>query len=209
MNLVLVVAIADIPGVSLITISGHSFQAFEHMKWVALITLLVSVNRLLGALVLVMLHSHPTALEWGYVYLICTAVTATICIAMACFRLGFPRLRLRRSQVRDLWHGFHFSVTLSAQTIYNDIDKTMLARLSTLSATGIYGAAYRIIDVSFFACAGSALFGVSKFFSQGKRGNQFQLLLCETTNGPRYGLRGAHRLWIAPMRRRCSLCAWT
>lgn len=62
-NLVLVVAIADIPGVSLITIAGHSFQAFEHMKWVALITLLVSVNRLLGALVLIMLHSHPTALN--------------------------------------------------------------------------------------------------------------------------------------------------
>ncbi len=168
-NLVLVVAIADIPGVSLITIAGHSFQAFEHMKWVALITLLVSVNRLLGALVLIMLHSHPTALEWGYVYLICTAVTATISIAIACFRLGFPQLRLRRS-VRDLWHGFHFSVTLSAQTIYNDIDKTMLARLSTLSATGIYGAAYRIIDVSFSPVLALLYSAYPNFFRRGSAG---------------------------------------
>ena len=41
-----------------------------------------------------------------------------------------------------------FSVSSSAQSIYNDIDKTMLGRLSTMADTGIYGAAYRFIDVS-------------------------------------------------------------
>ena len=96
-KLVLVVAIADIPGVSLITIAGQAFQSFELIKWTALITLLTSVNRLFGALALVMLHRHPTALEWGYVYLICTAVTATISTAITFFRLGTPVLRLRRS----------------------------------------------------------------------------------------------------------------
>lgn len=168
-KLVLVVAIADIPGVSLIAIAGQAFQAFEQIKWLALITLLISVNRLLGALVLVMLHRHPTALEWGHVYLICTAATATIATAMVFFRLGTPRLRLRRSG-RALWHGFHFSVTLSAQTIYNDIDKTMLARLSTLSATGIYGAAYRLIDVSFSPVLALLYSAYPNFFRKGSAG---------------------------------------
>jgi O-antigen/teichoic acid export membrane protein len=52
------------------------------------------------------------------------------------------------SLVGDAHEGSLFSISIAAQTIYNDIDKTMLARLSTLSAAGAYGAAYRIIDTS-------------------------------------------------------------
>jgi O-antigen/teichoic acid export membrane protein len=168
-RLVLSVAIADIPGISLITIAGQAFQSFEQIKWLALITLLISINRLLGALVLVMLHNHPTALEWGYVYLVTTAATATISTAITFIRLGSPRLRLQRS-FNALWHGFHFSVTLSAQTIYNDIDKTMLARFSTLSATGIYGAAYRLIDVSFSPVLALLYSAYPDFFRKGSAG---------------------------------------
>ena len=170
-NLVLVVAIADIPCQNLITIAGQSFQAFEQIKWMALITLLISVNRLLGALTLVALHNHPSALQWGYVYLICTAVTATISFGMVLYRLGMPLLRLRRS-AQSLWHGFHFSVTLSSQTIYNDIDKTMLARFSTLEATGIYGAAYRLIDVSFSPVLALLYSAYPNFFRKGSAGIQ-------------------------------------
>ena len=63
-------------------------------------------------------------------------------------KLGLPKLSWpqARGEVRE---GFYFAASQTAQTVYNDIDKTMLARLSTLEATGIYGAAYRIIDVSF------------------------------------------------------------
>ena len=42
---------------------------------------------------------------------------------------------------------------LASQSIYNDIDKAMLGRLSTLGAAGAYTAGYRIID---FACTPSA-----------------------------------------------------
>ncbi len=127
-HLVVVVAIADIPGLSLITIAGQAFQSFEQLQWTAAINLLISMNRMLGALLLVVFHHHPTALQWGYVYLACTVVTATLSTALVFTRLGAPRLKLRRSP-EALWKGFHFSVTLSAQSIYNDIDKTMLARL--------------------------------------------------------------------------------
>jgi len=170
-HLVLVVAMADIPCQSLITIAGQSFQAFEQIKWMALITLLISVNRLLGALVLVVMHSHPTALQWGSVYLVCTLVTATISFTMVLVRLGAPRIRFRRS-AQSLWHGFHFSVTLSAQTVYNDIDKTMLARFGTLEATGIYGAAYRLIDVSFSPVLALLYSAYPNFFRTGRAGIQ-------------------------------------
>ncbi len=168
-RLVLLVAVADIPGLSLITLANQAFQAFEQLHWTAAITLLISVNRLIGALLLVLLLHHPTALEWGYVYLCCTAVTATIAFTLVYVRLGAPFLESRRS-ARALWHGFHFSISMSAQTIYNDIDKTMLARFSTLSATGIYGAAYRLIDVSFAPVLALLYAAYPRFFREGSAG---------------------------------------
>lgn len=169
MQLVLAIAAADIPGLCLITIAGQSFQAFEQLHWMAAIHVVVSTNRLLGALILVLLYRHPTALQWGSMYLGCTTVTATAASAAVFIRLGAPRFIWRRS-TEALWNGFHFSVSLSAQTIYNDIDKTMLARIGTLNATGIYGAAYRVIDVSFAPVQALLYSAYPNFFRAGHAG---------------------------------------
>ena len=65
----------------------------------------------------------------------------------------------------------YFGAGLSAQTIYNDIDKTMLARMSTLDATGIYGAAYRLVDVAFLPPVRSVLNAAyTNFFRHGQQG---------------------------------------
>jgi O-antigen/teichoic acid export membrane protein len=66
--------------------------------------------------------------------------------------------------------GFYFSAGLSAQTIYNDIDKTMLARLGTLEAAGIYGAAYRLIDVTFVPIQSLLAAAYPNFFRTGAAG---------------------------------------
>jgi O-antigen/teichoic acid export membrane protein len=168
-RLVLLVAIADIPGLSLITIAGQAFQSFEQLHWTAVVNVLVSVNRLLGAVILVLVVHHPSALQWGYVYLVCTATTATAASALVFFRLGAPRLALRRTS-EAFSTGFYFSVSMSAQTVYNDIDKTMLARFSSLDATGIYGAAYRLIDVSFAPILALLYSAYPNFFREGKAG---------------------------------------
>jgi O-antigen/teichoic acid export membrane protein len=46
----------------------------------------------------------------------------------------------------------------------------MLARLSTLEATGIYGAAYRLIDVSFVPIRSLLAAAYPRFFQEGARG---------------------------------------
>jgi len=84
-------------------------------------------------------------------------------------KLGAPQLTWRRS-MRELREGFYFSAGLSSQTIYNDIDKAMLARMGTLDATGIYGAAYRIIDVSFSPVSALLAATYPSFFRRGARG---------------------------------------
>lgn len=168
-RLVLLVAFSDIIGLNLILISGQSFQAFEQLNWTATINVMISTSRLIGAVLLYLVHHSPTPLQWGYVYFgstVCVATTATLLVTA---RLGRPRFNLPKT-----WHevreGLYFSVSTSAQTIYNDIDKTMLARLSTFTATGIYGAAYRLIDVSFAPISALLTSAYPHFFRAGSSG---------------------------------------
>jgi O-antigen/teichoic acid export membrane protein len=169
LSLVLLVAGSDLFGLNLITISGQSFQAFEQLNWTALINVLISAARLAGALVLIQAHSHPSALQWGYMYFFSTAAVAAISLALVWRKLGRPEFAhfFQSAETRE---GAYFSISLSAQTIYNDIDKTMLARLGTLDATGIYGAAYRLIDVSFVPVSALLWSAYPNFFRAGAGG---------------------------------------
>jgi len=90
----------------------------------------------------------------------------------SCF--GQPRLALRRIPL-EILEGLYFSVSLAAQTIYNDIDKTMVARLSTLDAAGIYAAAYRMIDVAFIPIRSLLNAAYADFFRHGGAGLQASL----------------------------------
>src|SRR5208283_1522712 len=145
--LVAIVGASDLFGLNIVTISGQAFQSFDRLNWTAIINVLMSAGRLLGAIILVALHPHPSPLQWGYIYFSCTATVAVFASIMVSTALGRPLFRHPFSRL-EMREGFYFSAGQTAQTVYNDIDKTMLARLGTLEATGIYGAAYRLIDVS-------------------------------------------------------------
>lgn len=169
LTLVLLVAGADLFGLNVITICGQAFQAFERLNWTATINAMISAGRLIGAIMLISVHPHPSALQWGYLYFGSTAAVATTSLFLVWTKLGRPRLGVPRSR-GEMREGFFFSTSQSAQTIYNDIDKTMLARLGTLDATGIYGAAYRIIDVSFVPISALLYSAYPNFFRAGSGG---------------------------------------
>jgi O-antigen/teichoic acid export membrane protein len=145
--LLLLVSASDLFGLSLIWISTQAFQAFERLNWTATIQFLISATRLIGALVVVRIHPHLTALQWGYVYFCSTVTVVIVSLLLVTIKLGVPQLNWPRSGA-EIREGFYFSASQCAQTVYNDIDKTMLASLSTLEATGIYGAAYRVLEAT-------------------------------------------------------------
>ena len=169
LRLVLLVAGADLVGLNVIGICGQAFQAFERLNWTATINALISASRLTGAVILIGIQAHPSALQWGYVYFCSTTVVAITASLLVWAKLGAPKFTWPQSAA-EMREGFYFSSSLSAQTIYNDIDKTMLARLSTLDATGIYGAAYRLIDVSFAPISALLWSTYPNFFRAGAKG---------------------------------------
>jgi O-antigen/teichoic acid export membrane protein len=167
--LVALIAASDIFGLNIITQAGQAFQAFERLHWTAAMNVMMSAGRLAGALLLVAIHPRPSALQWGYIYFGSTAVIALLAALLVIGKLGTPKFRwnVLRSEICE---GFYFSASQTAQTIYNDIDKTMLARLSTLEATGVYGAAYRLIDVSFVPVSALLWSAYPNFFRAGTHG---------------------------------------
>jgi O-antigen/teichoic acid export membrane protein len=147
-RLVMLVAASDLLGTNITGICGQAFVASERMQWTAWINVLLSVTRLAAAVILATLYHSPSALQWGCFYFASTSLVAVAALLLVLVKLGAPAFCLSRPSA-EIREGLYFSVGYSAQTIYNDIDKAMLARLGTLQATGIYGAAYRLIDVSF------------------------------------------------------------
>jgi O-antigen/teichoic acid export membrane protein len=148
LRMVLYVAASDLFGFSVTEICGHAFLAFDRLKWTSLITVMLSAGRLLAAGILLSLNHNPSVLQWGEFYFGSTAIVAVASLLLTLVKLGAPSLGLPRNPAEER-EGLFISLGKSAATIYNDIDKTMLARLGTLEATGIYGAAYRLVDVSF------------------------------------------------------------
>jgi O-antigen/teichoic acid export membrane protein len=147
-RLAIFVAASDLFGMNITGICGQAFIAFDRMKWTAAINVLLSTSRLAAAVILAAMYPSPSALQWGAYYFFSTSIVALAALLLVLLKLGTPTFSLSRTSAENT-EGFYFSVSQSAQSIYNDIDKAMLARLGTLEATGIYGAAYRLIDVSF------------------------------------------------------------
>jgi O-antigen/teichoic acid export membrane protein len=106
---------------------------------------------------------------WGLFYLLSTAVSAVVGFLLVHRELGSPELDLARV-ASELREGLSFSVSFSAQSVYNDIDKTLLTRLSTLEAAGIYAAAYRLIDVSLTPIRALLHASFARFFQHGAAG---------------------------------------
>lgn len=168
-SLVFIVAVSDLFFSGALDLSGRAFQAFQQLGRTAQLQVLPNILRLFAIAGLAFYVKAPTALQWGYLYLVTAVISALIGIWIVHKELGLPLFTLAGMRA-EMAEGFFFSVSLSAQSIYNDIDKTMLARFSTLSATGIYGSAYRIIDVSFTPIRSLLYAAYARFFQHGEGG---------------------------------------
>ncbi len=166
---ILLVSVADILAIKFTEIGAQAFQATDLLRFTSFLTFLPYLLRLLGAIVLYFTWPNATALHWAWIYLACSALSALVAVFLVTYRLGAPRFALARIP-EEFEQGFYFSTSMSAQTVYNDIDKTMLARLSTLDATGIYAAAYRLIDVSFTPVRSVLFAAYANFFRHGQAG---------------------------------------
>ncbi len=183
-------ALSDALFGKLTQLGSRAFQGAGLARWSAKLLTLTSAARAGAAAILftwaAQRHAHVAAITWARVYCLASLLVAAVSFAAVTRLLGRPRWKpIGRG---DLLEGLSFSFSSSAISIYNDIDKTMLVSAGMLHAAGVYGAAYRVIDVvstpiySLFAAASP------KLFREGAEG------------GPPAAQRAAQRLlrWTIP-----------
>jgi O-antigen/teichoic acid export membrane protein len=167
--LMFTVALSDLLFARLWDVSGQAFQSFKRLRQTAQIHILFNASRLGAAGVLAFFIVTPEPLVWSLLYLCSSCISAAIGIWLVHRHLAPSRFSLNRTTY-ELREGAYFSLGLSAQSIYNDIDKALLTRFATFEATGIYAAAYRIIDVSFMPVRALLYASYSDFFQHGAAG---------------------------------------
>ena len=168
-TLLAMVALSDLLFARIVDVSAQAFQAVEILSRTATLTSIINAARFVGAILVVVFVQHPTAVTWSFVYLASTTIAASIGVFSIHRKFGRPSTQLSRVP-GEMAEGCFFAGSQSAQNIYNDIDKTMLARLSTLEYTGIYAAAYRLIDVAFVPVRALLFAAYAGFFRHGADG---------------------------------------
>jgi len=145
--IVLVVCISDLIFMKITELAAFGFAASNRMKDTSIQSVVISLLRLLAIGILVLALHHVSLSEWVWAYLVSGMVGTGYAVYRGTALWGSPQLQLS-SLREDLSEGLFFSISTSATSIYNDVDKIMLGRLSDFASTGIYSAAYRLIDVS-------------------------------------------------------------
>jgi O-antigen/teichoic acid export membrane protein/glycosyltransferase involved in cell wall biosynthesis len=130
-----------------ITISAtQAFQAFQDMRTAALFNQMTSLLRLVVAVgMLVTLH-HASARQWAVASAVASGVGMVVALVLVTLRLGWPKLAPHLAW-RHGKEGLEYAFGSSTTSAYNDLDKTMLSHYGMSAANGIYGMAYRIIEM--------------------------------------------------------------
>ena len=167
--IILLIALADLIFYKVYKVAIHALNSLELIHWIAKCGFGFRLTGLIAALCLSTFFGNSGIIAWAILYLAIRVITALWTSLLVCQILGRPKLALSRIPI-ELKEGFYFSIGSSSTTIYNDVDKSMLARMSSLEATGMYGAAYRIVSVAVTPVLSIMASTYAKFFQQGKDG---------------------------------------
>ena len=161
------VAIADLICTQLTAVCNLAFRALDKARQAANVLIVASVLRVIAALVLITSFASPA--HWAQLYLLAASIACSYQIVSVCRHSGRPRvdLSLIGPSIKE---GFHFATSLTAQTIYDNIDKTMVADLASVEAAAIYAVAYRFIDASTLPIRALASATYVEFFRKGEQG---------------------------------------
>ncbi len=172
MGLLVVVAIciSDLVLMRFTELALFGFAAVDQMRENAIQSVISSLARLIGVAVVATLRGPVTLERWALAYLIATVFSTLYAVYRGHSVWGAPSFNWQDLR-EDAAEGIYFSIGTSAATIYNDVDKVMLGKVSYVGV-GIYAAAYRIIDVSMTPIRSLASAAYPRFFQKGMDGMQ-------------------------------------
>jgi len=146
------ILIADLLCLNLQDSSNKAMRAVGLVHKAAQLIVLSTVGKLLAILgIITFLNNFDFSATvdlktWSLLYFLSSLLVGLFALLTINKMVGKPRLMLNRIK-SDMAQGIYFSLGMSANNINNNIDKAMLVNMATLDATGIYGSAYRFINI--------------------------------------------------------------
>jgi O-antigen/teichoic acid export membrane protein len=194
---VMMVCFSDLVLVKVTELAASGFTALDRMTQTSIQSVVVSLLRLAGIAALALMVHAVTLDRWVMVYLLTSLLGALYAVGQGWRLWGSPGMDMRALR-EDAAEGVFFSIAGSASTVYNDIDKIMLSRLANLAATGVYGAAYRVIDVTMTPVRSLAAAAYPHFFRKGMGGMAatYPYALSLMTKTVLYGILASTGLWL-------------
>ncbi|MFE9202079.1 lipopolysaccharide biosynthesis protein [Micromonospora sp. NPDC007230] len=165
----LCLAFADLVAWRLIEAVGASIHVRGRVLLASLLPAFLHLSRLAGAVALAMSGGPITLHGWATTSVVLSVVVCLPVVLGGLRGAGHGALSVRGSltQART---GMLFAVGLSAQSIYNDIDKVMLSRIGTAESAAIYAAAYRVVDLAYTPARSMGAIAYPRFFEAGRDG---------------------------------------
>ena len=166
---ILLILLADLLCLSLLDLSAKALISVNLTKKTALLGVFSAYTKLLAAVCLAVFFHNPSVMDWSWLYLLSGLITAIVSVVLVNYLVGKPKPVL--SKIRsEIEQGIYFSIGMSANNINTSLDKTMLASMSTLEATGIYGSAYRFIGMGQIPILSVFTVAYTRFFKHGASG---------------------------------------
>jgi O-antigen/teichoic acid export membrane protein len=175
-TIILFLAIGDLLGFRFNEISAQAFQALQRLGYTSFLYALLSVLRFVFAILFYLTPVEKTAVSWSLLHMISGLLGGLVGLWLVSWKLGKPLLRM----TAPLWEwrdGFYYSISTFSQSTSNDIDKTLLLRMSGGNIAGFYAAAYRFVDAMFLPIVSLLQASFPRFFQHGVKGIQSSLSL--------------------------------
>ncbi|MET3721613.1 oligosaccharide flippase family protein [Arthrobacter sp. UYEF21] len=166
---ILQIALAELIGLKLVELTGAVWQGQDRSRPLIVLPTLLNFIRLVAAGAMFLWVGQTTLEVWATVYVLATLPLGIGVAIHTSAKLG-PGGRALRLRVVEVKEGLLFSVAMSSQNVYNDIDKAMLARLDSVGAAGVYSAAFRIIDMAYAPIRSISAAAYPLYFREGEGG---------------------------------------
>ena len=141
------VLLAELIFAPIIDLCAKAYQGFERFGRMSILQAGLVFIRLLALGVIVIIWRGSGVGEWAIAYCIVTALFAFFSLQLVSFELGRPSFK-KNDFFINLPEGLFIALANSGLRAHGEVDKAMLARLDSLSATGTYSAAHRLMDLA-------------------------------------------------------------
>jgi len=171
-HLLILVGISDILCQPLNNICAASFLGMGRPIGTAWLNIVFTGVRVLGAILWVAIDTEHTALSWALFYAIGSLFAAGLSLFQVIMMIGRPGGEVRWS---EWYNGFHYALQNSFSSSFRQIDRPVIAHLSSLAVVGLYAAAFRIADAASMPVQAIMYATFNKFFQLGEKGTSHSL----------------------------------